>query len=97
MPIIITSKIERFRRAGIAHTKAPVEYADDAFTDAQWAQLHKEPNLTLELIDKLQPLSELSLKELRKKAVDSGVQRASKMNTTELIAALTENPVALKG
>ena len=48
--IRITAKAEGFRRAGVAHPATPTEYADDAFTAAQLAQLKAEPMLTVEVI-----------------------------------------------
>jgi hypothetical protein len=43
--IRISSRKEGFRRAGIAHTVAPKEYPDNAFTSAQLEQLKAEPML----------------------------------------------------
>ena len=48
MPIIIKSKKEGFRRAGIAHSKKATEYPYDYFTDEQLAMLDAEPMLTVE-------------------------------------------------
>jgi len=45
--IIITSKREGFRRAGIAHAATPTEYPDDAFTVEQLAALQAEPMLSV--------------------------------------------------
>ncbi len=45
--IIITSKSEGFRRAGIAHASTPTEYPDDAFTPEQLAALQAEPMLSV--------------------------------------------------
>jgi hypothetical protein len=48
--IRITSSIDGFRRAGIAHTRVPAEYADDAFTKEQMKQLQAEPVLLVEIV-----------------------------------------------
>lgn len=48
MPIIIKSKKEGFRRAGVAHSKQATEYPVDFFTDKQLAALEAEPMLTVE-------------------------------------------------
>ena len=48
--IRITSKVEGFRRAGIAHPATPTEHANDAFTKQQLAQLKVEPMLVVEEI-----------------------------------------------
>lgn len=50
MPIKITAKSEGFRRCGIAHTMAAVEYPDDHFTREQLVELQKEPMLVVEII-----------------------------------------------
>lgn len=50
--IIITSKIEGFRRAGVAHSTTPTPYAEDRFTPEQLAQLQGEPNLVVQLLPK---------------------------------------------
>ena len=49
--IRITSKVEGFRRAGIAHPASPTDYANDAFTKQQLAQLKAEPMLVVEELD----------------------------------------------
>ena len=48
----ITSKKEGFRRCGIAHPMAAVEYNDDQFTQEQLACLQAEPMLVVEEIGK---------------------------------------------
>lgn len=48
--IRISSAIDGFRRAGIAHTKAPVEYPAGRFTQKELQALIDEPNLTVEAI-----------------------------------------------
>ncbi|CAN7167399.1 HI1506-related protein [Mesorhizobium amorphae] len=49
--IRIRSKIEGFRRAGIAHSKTPVEHQLGAFLKPEHLEaLFAEPNLTVELI-----------------------------------------------
>ncbi|MEL6921363.1 MAG: HI1506-related protein [Pseudomonadota bacterium] len=44
----ITSKVDGFRRAGVAHSKAPTEYRAGAFDDAALKLLRGEPNLIVE-------------------------------------------------
>ncbi|ESY49012.1 MULTISPECIES: HI1506-related protein [unclassified Mesorhizobium] len=47
----IRSKIDGFRRAGIAHSKAPVEHRMEAFKGPEQLEaLFAEPNLVVELI-----------------------------------------------
>lgn len=43
--IVITSRIKGFRRCGVAHGTAPVEYADTTFTREQLEELRGEPLL----------------------------------------------------
>ncbi|MER8439551.1 HI1506-related protein [Mesorhizobium sp. M1312] len=46
----IRSKVDGFRRAGIAHSKAPVEHRMEAFKGPEQLEaLFAEPNLTIEL------------------------------------------------
>jgi hypothetical protein len=46
--IRIRSKVDGFRRCGIAHTSAPKDYPDDKFTKKQVAELKAEPMLFVE-------------------------------------------------
>lgn len=46
--IRIRSKVDGFRRCGIAHTSAPKDYPDDKFTKKQIAELKAEPMLFVE-------------------------------------------------
>ncbi|SDA39177.1 HI1506-related protein [Mesorhizobium qingshengii] len=49
--IRVRSKIDGFRRAGIAHSKAPVEHRMEAFKGPEQLEaLFAEPNLVVELI-----------------------------------------------
>lgn len=45
MAILIASKRDGFRRAGIEHPSTPTLYADDRFTPEQLAALEREPML----------------------------------------------------
>lgn len=51
MPIIIRSTTEGFRRAGMAHSKQPKEYADDFFTSEQLALLEAEPKISITRVE----------------------------------------------
>lgn len=48
--IRITSKLDGFRRSGVAHPATPTDHPDDAFDKAQLAALKAEPMLTVELV-----------------------------------------------
>ena len=45
--IVITSRKDGFRRAGIAHPARPTGYPDDFFSDEQLRLLEAEPMLTV--------------------------------------------------
>lgn len=49
--IRIQSRVEGFRRAGIAHSVTPVDYPDSQFDDEALAALQAEPLLVVEVID----------------------------------------------
>jgi len=53
--IRITSKRDGFRRCGIAHAAAPVDYPDDRFSPGELEILKAEPMLTVTYIDETQP------------------------------------------
>lgn len=48
--IKISSQREGFRRCGIAHSVAPVEYPDGRWSDAELTALMNDPTLTVEVI-----------------------------------------------
>ncbi len=62
--IRISSKREGFRRCGMAHSVAPVEYPDSRWSPVELTQLLNEPMLTVELITP-PPLSLPSLPDLK--------------------------------
>lgn len=45
--IVITAKRNGFRRCGVAHSDQPTTWQQDDFTDEQWDELCKEPQLVL--------------------------------------------------
>ena len=49
--IRIASKRDGFRRCGIAHATAPVDYQDDRFSPSELEILKAEPMLTVTCID----------------------------------------------
>ena len=51
MGILIASKRDGFRRAGVEHSSAPTLYADDRFTEEQLAALKAEPMLIVHEVD----------------------------------------------
>ena len=49
--IRITSKTEGFRRAGISHTREPVDHQDDKFSKEEMALLQAEPMLVVQHVE----------------------------------------------
>ncbi|CDH07230.1 conserved hypothetical protein [Xenorhabdus bovienii str. oregonense] len=50
MPVLITAKINGFRRCGIGHSDITMSYPDDRFTAAQLAELQAEPLLVVTVV-----------------------------------------------
>lgn len=50
--IVITAKRNGFRRCGVAHSDQPTTWHQDDFTDEQWEELSKEPQLFLAVEDR---------------------------------------------
>ncbi|MDA3832599.1 MAG: HI1506-related protein [Spirochaetales bacterium] len=64
--IRISSKREGFRRCGIAHSKAPVEFPDDKFSKEEIAILEAESMLIVEHITaKAPPLEDMTVGALK--------------------------------
>lgn len=51
MLIRITSKLDGFRRCGIAHPKVATDHPAERFTEAELERLRADPVLTVEVID----------------------------------------------
>ena len=51
MGILIASKRDGFRRAGVEHSSTPTLYADDRFTDEQLAALEAELMLVVHHVE----------------------------------------------
>ncbi len=49
--IIIESKREGFRRCGIPHSKTPVKYSDDYFSESEIKILEAEPMLKIQKLN----------------------------------------------
>lgn len=50
MPVIIKSSKEGFRRCGMPHSKAPVEWPDEKFTENELERLMAEPKLSVTIV-----------------------------------------------
>jgi hypothetical protein len=66
--IRIRSLIEGFRRGGVAHSVAPVEYPDNHFTADELEQLLFEPMLAVEVLD--DHVAKLTVQETRQAITD---------------------------
>ncbi|MBN2060706.1 MAG: hypothetical protein JW882_09860 [Deltaproteobacteria bacterium] len=91
MTIRISSKRENFRRCGMPHPKAPVEYPDDRFTEEDLEILKSEPMLTVEIIeDKGRKSSgnDEEIIEAAKKAAEAGEVTGSGKPKVEAIEAI---------
>lgn len=51
----ITSKVDGFRRAGIAHPAVPTDHPFERFTPSELAALRAEPRLKIEEIEMAEP------------------------------------------
>lgn len=90
--IRITSKQEGFRRAGMAHSIKPKEYADDKFSKEQLAALKAEPMLIVEILEPNktdEDLSLLTIAQLTKKISEfQPVEMLKGVKKVELIEIL---------
>jgi hypothetical protein len=48
----VKAHADGYRRAGVPHTVAPVDHAHDAFTAAQLEELHGDPRISIQYVDK---------------------------------------------
>lgn len=100
MPIIITAKVNGFRRCGIAHSDTATQYPDDHFTKEQLATLQAEPMLVVSVganASKQQPDtgadSQIATLKAEVKRLDAEVERLTKDNAElyENVTKLTED------
>lgn len=101
MPIIITAKVNGFRRCGIAHSDTATEYPDDHFTKDQLNVLQSEPMLVVSVGDagteKKQPdvgaEKQIAALKAEVKRLDAEVERLTKDNAElyENVTKLTED------
>jgi hypothetical protein len=98
--ICITSKKEGFRRCGVSHTKEPVEYADDKFSEEEIAVLEADPMLAITHVEDkiiaetpaLKDMTVAELKGLMEKLVLPYDTRATKAVLIKMIEANTAEP-----
>jgi hypothetical protein len=100
--IEIKSKQDGFRRCGVAHTKEPVEHADDKFSKEEIAILKADPMLIVKhaedpVIAETPALKDMTVAELRglmEKLVLPYDARATKAVLIKMIEANTAEPPA---
>ena len=100
--IKIKSKREGFRRCGVAHTKEPVEHADDKFSVEEITALEADPMLTVthvadKVIAETPVLTEMTvagLKELLDKLEVAYDKKATKAVLIDLVKTNTAEPPA---
>ena len=96
----ITCKNEGFRRWDIAHSKAPVEFPDDKFSEEEISILEAEPMLFVTHVEDkviaetlaLEDMTVAALKELIDKLGLAYNMRATKAALIEVIEANTAEP-----
>lgn len=94
--IMIKSKNDGFRRCGIAHTKAPVEYQDDKFSKEEITILKADPMLNVVDIDdnvikEVPGLEDMTVVRLKALLDKLNVQYDSKAAKTVLIGLVDAN------
>lgn len=92
--IRITSKKNGFRRCGVEHPSSPTLYSDDHFTKEQLKQLEDEPMLIVDVLEDQQEQEELS--QLRERAKELGIPRASQLGEEKLTKAIAEKEAELE-
>ena len=95
MPIRISSAINGFRRAGVAHPSQPTVYADDYFSAEQIKQLKAEPRLAVEFGD-FETADPADLGAGQEGAVESDSVPGELMQTEGHLAGVMEQDGTLK-
>ena len=100
--IVITSKKDGFRRAGMAHSDRPRKYPDDHFSDEQMEALRNEPMLVVQeglpddgVIAESKAMDKMTVPELKALLDKLGVgypADAKKAALVELVQANTDEP-----
>lgn len=92
MPVQITAKKDGFRRAGVAHPAVMTEYADDAFTAEQLAQLKAEPMLTVKVIKATKKDASSKDAVVAEQATEAKAEPATETATAEPEAVSADAP-----
>jgi len=98
MAIVITAKLDGFRRCGIAHPRKPTSYPDDFFTEEQLRALVKEPQLILAYAEdefgQVKGMGNESIQEVDVSKAP-GAPQGAQSHAFEAIATALGNGVAL--
>lgn len=79
--IRISSKKDGFRRCGIAHSKQPTDYPDDAFSAEELKALKTEPMLEVEVLEQ----------EPKRLSQNEAIKAARGAETIEALDALAKD------
>lgn len=93
MGIMITSKREGFRRAGIEHSETPTVYPNERFTAAELKELKVEPMLVVQDVDDPEGLTEMpwdkmSIPNLKEYAKENGIELGAAKKRDEILAII---------
>lgn len=97
MPIFITSSIDGFRRAGLAHPKGTTEYPDGKFTKEQLRQLHNESVLVV--VEGVDEATEADPAAQAQGSLDDGVvgDDLTKLKVADLVEIAQAGGIETKG
>ena len=94
MGILIASKRDGFRRAGVEHPSTPTLYADDRFTDEQLAALEAEPMLIVQHVDgdpegiPPKPWDKMTVAELKEYAAAKNIDLGDATKRDDILIAI---------
>ena len=94
MAILITSKKQGFRRAGVEHATTPTLYSDDHFTPLQLAALLAEPMLIVQLVVSdpkgipEKPWDNMTVAELKAYAADKQIHLGDAKKREDILIAI---------
>lgn len=93
MGIMITSKRNGFRRAGVAHSETLTVYPDDRFTEAQIKELKAEPMLVVQGVDDPvgiveMPWDKMNVEQLKVYAAKNGIDLGDAKKRAEILEVI---------
>lgn len=94
MGILIASKRDGFRRAGVEHSSTPTLYTDEHFTKEQLAALKAEPMLIVQEVEdepegvKEKTLDKMTVPELKAYAAEHQIDLGDATKREDILAAI---------